>query len=126
MEEQFYLLWPLALVWMFAAAVRRGRAQRPVLVAGQAVITTASLGFSIYLTEASHSAAYFNTPVRVWEFGLGALLALAVARPALSSTLRNVLALAGFGMLLCSAAVYDHATPLPGGPRWPPPPGRRW
>jgi len=113
-EEQFYLLWPLALVGMFAAAVRWGRAQRPVLVAGLAVITTASLGFSIYLTEASHSAAYFNTPVRVWEFGLGALLALAVARPALSSTLRNVLALAGFGMVLCSAAVYDHATPFPG------------
>jgi len=113
-EEQFYLVWPLALVGMFAAAVRWGRPQRPVLLTGLAVITTASLGFSVYLTEASHSAAYFNTPVRVWEFGFGALLALAGNTPGFSSTLRNILALAGFGMVLGSAAVYDHATPFPG------------
>ncbi|MET1087865.1 MAG: acyltransferase family protein [Arthrobacter sp.] len=113
-EEQFYLVWPLALIGLHLLAVRRGRASRRALLAGLWVATAASFGFSVYLTAVSHSAAYFNTPVRVWEFGAGALLALGASRPIPSLLGRNVLAVLGFAMVLLSAVAYDHATPFPG------------
>ncbi|MDQ0755758.1 acyltransferase family protein [Arthrobacter sp. B3I4] len=113
-EEQFYLVWPLALIGLYVLAVRRRWAQRRVLVIGLAAAAAASLCFSIYLTEASRSEAYFNTPVRVWEFGAGALLALAGSRCTLSQLVRNIMALLGFALVVFSALVFDHATPFPG------------
>ena len=113
-EEQFYLVWPLALMGLYALAVRGNWVQRRVLMGGLAVATAASFGFSIYLTAVSHSAAYFSTPVRVWEFGAGALLSLSVSRPALSLLARNILAVLGFALVLVSAVVYGPATPFPG------------
>ena len=113
-EEQFYLAWPLALMGLYLLAVRRNWATRRVLLVGLSIATAASLGFSIFLTAVSHSEAYFSTPVRVWEFGAGALLALGASRPLPSRLSRNILALLGFAMVLFSAAVYDHTTPFPG------------
>lgn len=113
-EEQFYLIWPLALVGLYALAIRRNWDQRGVLRCGLAVVTAASFCFSVYLTAVSHSEAYFNTSVRVWEFGAGALLALSVSRPVGSVVVRNFLAVLGLAMVLVSAVVYDHATPFPG------------
>ena len=113
-EEQFYLAWPLALMGLYVLGVRRQWPLRRVLVAGLAAATALSFCFSVYLTETSHSEAYFNTPVRVWEFGAGALLALAASRAVLSRLARNVIAVIGFALVLVSAVVYDHATPFPG------------
>lgn len=113
-EEQFYLVWPLALIGLFALSVRRNWDARRVLVTGLWAAVAASFCFSIYLTAAAHSQAYFSTPVRVWEFGAGALLALSVPRSAGSRLARNIMALAGFMLILVSAAVYDHVTPFPG------------
>src|SRR4051812_36437318 len=66
-EEQFYVVWPVALL------LTRGRA------AAMVVLTAASLGYSLYETAANPAAAYFVTPARAWEFGVGGLLAAAPA-----------------------------------------------
>ncbi|MDQ3577890.1 MAG: acyltransferase [Actinomycetota bacterium] len=107
-EEQFYLFWPLLLMLLFAI---RGRRAQIVGIVG---IGVASLAFSAYFTEVSKSQAYFFTPVRVWEFAIGALIALAGLKLALPRVVAAIAAFAGFAMVLTSAFVFDHHTPFPG------------
>jgi peptidoglycan/LPS O-acetylase OafA/YrhL len=107
-EEQFYLFWPILLLLLFK--VRRRSAQ----IVGIAVVGAVSLGFSVYYTAASPSEAYFVTPGRVWEFALGALVALVGARVGLPRGVAGAASLVGFGLIIGSAIVYGHGTPFPG------------
>jgi peptidoglycan/LPS O-acetylase OafA/YrhL len=106
-EEQFYLFWPVLLLLLF-------RFGRRAQLAGIAVVGAASLAFSVYFTEVSRNAAYFITPVRVWEFALGALLALGCATIRPSKTAANLTSLAGVTMILAAAVLFDHGTVFPG------------
>jgi peptidoglycan/LPS O-acetylase OafA/YrhL len=112
-EEQFYLIWPLILIALYGLAVRQRWIKRRVLLSGLGLVTLASLGFSVYLTAMSPSEAYFSTPVRAWEFGAGALLALSVSAPLRSAAVRSGLSLLGLSLIVLSALVYGHATPFP-------------
>ncbi len=83
-EEQVFLLLPL----MVAAAVwwgARGRGWRTVAIGLVAVASVLSLLTALVATsgvdlgvEASRRLAFFATPMRLWEFGAGILLALAL------------------------------------------------
>ncbi|WP_433544624.1 SGNH hydrolase domain-containing protein (plasmid) [Streptomyces sp. CA-294286] len=120
-EEQFYLLWaPLLALCAFGAvrglrAARRGRAARGAvaLVALPQVLGTFAL--SLYWTGDSAALAYLSTPARVWQFGVGALLALLPwhllrgPRP-----LRLLCGWAGAAAVLGSVLRYDATTPYPG------------
>ncbi|MDX6761638.1 acyltransferase, partial [Streptomyces sp. F8] len=78
-EEQFYLFWaPLLAVLVLGAAraVRRGRSVRRMVLLAAAPLTLASFVLSLHWTRDSVSLAYLGTPSRVWQFGVGALLAL--------------------------------------------------
>ncbi|WP_245931484.1 acyltransferase family protein [Actinokineospora auranticolor] len=107
-EEQFYLCWPLLLLLLFK--VRRRRAQ----VVGITAIGLASLAFCVFFTEVSKSQAYFVTPTRVWEFALGALIALGGTRLVLPRVTAGLAAFAGLAMICGAAALFDHSTPFPG------------
>lgn len=121
-EEQFYLVWPvlvLALAWA-GRRLARGTADRSGawITAGLGVVVAASFAWSLHLTTADPARAYFETPVRVWELGAGALLAglaPAVAR-ALGdrAVLRALLAWGGLAAIVVGAFVLDGATPFPG------------
>ncbi len=138
-EEQFYLVWPLALAltallsWRLvsrgrltgegpagaagSAATRAGAAARalPVVTASVALAWVASLAWSVRLTAEEPAAAYFSTPARAWELATGALLALGAARLArLPMALRQGLAAAGLVAVLGAALAYGPATPFPG------------
>ncbi|MFD9258960.1 acyltransferase family protein, partial [Streptomyces sp. NPDC059538] len=117
-EEQFYLFWaPLlaVLVLCTARAVRRGRAVRLVVVLAAAPMAAASFALGVYWTEHSVSLAYLGTPSRVWQFGVGALLALLPwhlmrgPRP-----LRLLCGWAGAAAIGWCVVSYDAATPYPG------------
>ncbi|PWK63351.1 peptidoglycan/LPS O-acetylase OafA/YrhL [Streptomyces sp. CG 926] len=117
-EEQFYLFWaPLlaVLVLCAARAVRRGRAVRLVVVSAAAPLTLASFAAALYWTEHSVSLAYLGTPSRVWQFGVGALLALLPwhlmrgPRP-----LRLLCGWTGAAAIGWCVASYDDGTPYPG------------
>jgi peptidoglycan/LPS O-acetylase OafA/YrhL len=70
-EEQFYLVWPALVI--LAARSRRFRIVLPViLVAGSAL----SLGTCIFLTHVRQPWAFFASPTRAWEFGVGSLASL--------------------------------------------------
>lgn len=77
-EEQFYLVWPLAVAlaaaWWPATGVRRR-------VAGMvAVLGVASFAACVVLTSTSQPWAFFGMPARAWEFALGALVCLQAPR----------------------------------------------
>jgi len=120
-EEQFYLVMPLALLVSVVAAARvlrrnDGRAQRAGIVTVLALATAASLAWSVHASSASPESAYFSTFTRVWEFAAGGLLAVAAPRMAagLTPLLRNVVALAGLGLIGVAMFVVTEASPFPG------------
>ncbi|WP_327256970.1 SGNH hydrolase domain-containing protein [Streptomyces sp. NBC_01244] len=117
-EEQFYLVWAplLALIVLGAArAVRRGRAVRSAVALAAVPIVLASFALSLRWTDHSPSLAYLATPSRVWQFGVGALVALLPwhlmrgPRP-----LRLLCGWAGGAAIVWSVLAYDAATPYPG------------
>lgn len=73
-EEQFYVLWPLLVILVVASAVKK---KLNLTMGLLAVGSVASGLFSIYLLLRDPSFAFYNTFGRIWEFGLGGLLALA-------------------------------------------------
>lgn len=128
-EEQFYLVWPLLLVCLvagYAAWLRRrdpgphSHASRDVLpgsllLTTLALIATASLTWSIVLTDASPPQAYFSTFARAWELATGAactvLLPVAARLPIAVRTFVAWLGLAG---ILTAVFSFSAATPFPG------------
>lgn len=112
-EEQFYFLWPLGLYGLYRLGQRIG-APRQTLVIGVAAAGMASLIFSVVLTATNPNPAYFVTPVRVWEFAAGGLLALAAPRIVLPQFARSALALIGWATIAVSSLIYSPDTEFPG------------
>ncbi|MBM7805796.1 peptidoglycan/LPS O-acetylase OafA/YrhL [Geodermatophilus bullaregiensis] len=118
-EEQFYAGWPL-LVLLLVALARRTRSGRSLLLPGIAAVTAASLAWSVYWTAAAPAAAYFQTPTRVWELGVGAVLALALGGARTAAWLRTgtlrpvVLRWAGFAAIAVAGVTLSSASPFPG------------
>ncbi|WP_082574908.1 acyltransferase family protein [Arthrobacter sp. Soil763] len=113
-EEQFYLLWPLLLLGLFWIAARRRIPARRVLVAGVSAVIITGLTASVFTTQATPSQAYFVTPVRAWEFGAGALVALGLGRVLLGTTAAKCLGLLGLLAIVVSALAFDSETQFPG------------
>lgn len=113
-EEQFYLVWPVLLAALYLIGRRSGRSPRAVATIAMVILGVASLTFSIVYTSTHPNEAYFVTPVRVWEFGLGAFVALAAQRLAPRRALADPLSLLGLAMIFGSAFLYSTTTPFPG------------
>jgi peptidoglycan/LPS O-acetylase OafA/YrhL len=113
-EEQFYVLWPLLIAAL--AFIGRGRRPHAWWAVGLVGVTAASLTTSVLLTSSDPAAAYFVTPTRVWELGLGSILALAVHHRwrLRSPLLRSTLAWVGLAMVAWAAMRFDSSTPFPG------------
>ena len=76
-EEQIYLVWPLFLLGVWQLIRNR---LNPISAFTLAIggVSIASLGYSAMLVFQNDPSGYFSTLSRVWEFGLGALLAVVV------------------------------------------------
>lgn len=73
-EEQFYLLWPVALVWLVRAVKQRGRLLLWIL-AGAAL--SAGAMAMIYVPGLDPSRVYYGTDTRAFGLLIGAALAVA-------------------------------------------------
>ncbi len=113
-EEQFYLIWPLLILAAYAIARRfhRSETKRPLWVA-LGIVVGASLVTSAVLTATMPSVAYFATPVRAWEFGIGGLLALLPAATRLPQ-LRSAVAWVGWACIAATGWFFSSALPFPG------------
>lgn len=115
LEEQFYVIWPLLLlgaVWLGAKYFAARKIAALLVVV--AVVTVLSLASSVIMTSIDPAAAYFVTFTRMWEFGIGAALALLPRLRPLGAWWSNLIGYAGLALILGSAYFFDATTPFPG------------
>jgi peptidoglycan/LPS O-acetylase OafA/YrhL len=119
-EEQFYLGWPFLFLAAALAALAARRPERRRVVGQQVVlllaglVVIASLWYSIYDTKANPAGAYFVTTTRIWELGLGGLLALLPASLSDRIGRFGLLGWAGLGLVIASAFALSGTTAFPG------------
>jgi peptidoglycan/LPS O-acetylase OafA/YrhL len=70
-EEQFYLVWPALILLGFGAARSRRR-----LIHLIGIVSLATLAGCVWLTWFRKPWAFFASPTRAWEFGLGGLASM--------------------------------------------------
>ncbi len=114
-EEQFYLVWPLVIIVALLVVRRFGTRLRPTLAIGLMLVTVPSLAWSIVLTGRQDASAFFVTTTRLWELGVGALLAIAATRLGnLPTWVRQLLAAVGAAAVGYAALAFSATTPWPG------------
>lgn len=106
-EEQFYILWPLLLGWVW-----KRRWNFFVVTSAVALL---SFGVNL-LSFPGHATAAFYSPLsRFWELMMGGLLAYAALyRPILIARYRNAQATAGAAFLGVGMALVTSASAFPG------------
>lgn len=116
-EEQFYLLWPLLVLAAVLVARRKARVSTAGAVAvALGSVTALSFVYSVVATADDPAHAYFVTPTRAWEFGVGALVAL-LGHPAWwqgRSGARLVLGWLGLAAIAGAGLMLDDDTAFPG------------
>jgi len=108
-EEQFYLLFPLAMVGLFALGRHRGDVRRTVAV-GLGVALIASLAATALLQGAPIDRIYYGTDTRSAELTVGALLAVLVHGRRLPRAWTGLVAwlgLAGLAVTIIAWSVVD-------------------
>lgn len=106
-EEQFYLVWP-ALILLLTC--RGGGLRR--LIAALLIGVVASFALSLWLTDASPARAFYLLPTRVWQLGVGGLLAL-IGLVGTSQRAGGV-AWVGLAAIVVSGAALTADLPYPG------------
>lgn len=106
-EEQFYIAFPL-LMWFLS------RWGRSAIMAILAVLSALSFALSVSAVRDQPDAAFYLAPMRAWELGLGALLALRVQPAPFPRWLRELAAGAGLVCILVAVLLYDGQTLFPG------------
>lgn len=111
-EEQFYMLFPLALMvaWRWAG--------RAAVTGGILAMVAVSFALAVAGWHRQPEAAFYLLPTRAWELGLGAGLAawLQFRPPALGRGTAEAGGLAGLAMIAAAIVAFDAATPFP---TWP-------
>lgn len=115
-EEQFYLAWPLLLLVACRAGQPGRQALRPMTVLLCGVVLL-SLAATVMLTPVRQPWAFFLPFTRAWEFGLGALVAIAGERAGTRQRMKGAAVAgltAGLGLVLGSAWLLDEHSLFPG------------
>jgi peptidoglycan/LPS O-acetylase OafA/YrhL len=118
-EEQFYLLWPLLflaalLMARCASVARRAKLAHQIVFTLTAVAVAASLAYSVRESSADPAQAYFVTTTRMWELGLGGLLALLPVKLTERAGKQGWLGWAGLAMIATSQIVLNGLSRYPG------------
>ena len=114
-EEQFYVVWAPLVLLAILLARKRNSSVRGYVLAEILLLSAASFVLSLHWTQTSAPLAYMGSPSRAWQFGAGAILAVAIDGRRLEY--RRACIAAGFaGMALVIAATisFGAKTPYPG------------
>lgn len=106
-EEQFYIVWPLLLAFVWKRKWR--------FVTITATIAVASFTFNIYAINTNQAVAFYSPFSRFWELMTGGLLAyISLHKPGLAERRNNAQSIMGC-MLIASGLVFlDKARAFPG------------
>lgn len=107
LEEQFYILLPLALCFV-------RRISRKKLFALLSVVALLSFAAGVYGTMYYPRATFYLLPTRAWELLIGCLLAIFPWRLSASEIRDRLIAFMGMLAIALPIFVYDPKTPFPG------------
>ncbi|SET77798.1 acyltransferase family protein [Geodermatophilus poikilotrophus] len=114
-EEQFYLVTPFLLLAALWVARRRGATRMPAMIGALAVVTVLSFAHSVLFSRGGSDVAYFATTTRVWELGLGGLLAMLLLSGRLGAApARGLLGWIGLAAIGASALSLTGSADFPG------------
>jgi len=105
-EEQFYLFFPLLL----SLVAKFFKQQYRLAIA---VVVVVSFALSVYWVRHNPNAAFYLLPTRVWELGLGSLVA-ATPLTNVGKSVRNGLSFVGLALLAYAMFALTTAMPFPG------------
>lgn len=106
-EEQFYIVYPLLLLWM--ARLAPGRT--PLCLAGIGLV---SLFSSEFFLHGQSPSVFYLLHFRAWELLLGALLALDITSSPVPQSVREALSLIGLILIAVGVFIFDDQTLFPG------------
>lgn len=116
-EEQFYLLWPAILVFLWR--------RKKLLIGVLSVLVIGSFVTSVTMANGAPVANFYSPVSRFWELGLGCLLGLLKGAEGIDEGVQErrrgqvlcaVLPFIGFALITTSALIFDSSTPFPGWP----------
>lgn len=115
LEEQFYVMWPLLMLLAAWIGVKwfRGARRRAVIVT-LAVVSVVSFAFCVVFTITDPAPAYFVTFGRMWQFGVGAMIALVPLLRVRNAVGSFLLGWGGIAVLVFVIFQFDGQTPFPG------------
>lgn len=112
-EEQYYLIWPLALLALFVLAYKSSM-RRVIVAVITLAITLLMFVMALTLTAQDPGTAYFITPARLWELSLGGVIALSMPLfDRVGAGLRPVLMMIGFAGILAAAFITPNTAGFP-------------
>ena len=111
-EEQFYFVWPLALIGLFWLS----RKFRVRLLTLALPILVVAFCYSVWLVTSDGKAAFYLSTSRAYELLIGAVVALAVLPGVLSrrAGLMSAMSVVGAGLIVCGFLVLDEQQAFPG------------
>jgi peptidoglycan/LPS O-acetylase OafA/YrhL len=108
-EEQFYLVIPIVLLWL--GKKHRLRLALPLF----SLVFVVSLGVSMYGVRNGNDSTFYFLPTRAWELLAGTCLAFGTDSGAtIPPRLLNALSVVGMVLVLAPCFFYDQYTPFPG------------
>jgi peptidoglycan/LPS O-acetylase OafA/YrhL len=109
-EEQYYLIYPLLLIFLFRFAKKR---ITHILI----VLIILSISISEWGWRFSPDKNFYLIPSRAWELLIGSLVALLLKHHSelfkRSKALNEILSLSGLGLILIAVFGFDGSTPFP-------------
>jgi peptidoglycan/LPS O-acetylase OafA/YrhL len=108
-EEQFYVLFPLLLIFLYRHP--KGRTLIPFMIYGLFVV---SFILSLFMAQDSPRQAFYLPSTRAWELLAGSILALHAKGIRLSKRTAECLSALSIFILLTCLFAYDTRTPFPG------------
>ena len=112
-QGQFYLVLPvfMLIAWKLGVLLRIRRTWiLPIMIS---LVTLISFVYSVVRTYDTPTSTYFSSFARVWEFGLGALLSLFIARIKVSALISSVMSWVGI-VVFVGTGIFIVTVPFPG------------